>query len=251
MISYTGFAEVYDAFMDNVPYDEWADYLIGLLHENGVKEGTVCDLACGTGSITERLYQAGFYMIGLDNSIDMLNIALQKKEEKDILYLCQDMREIELMNKVSAFVCICDGFNYLLHPTDLLEVFRKVNTYLAEDGVFIFDMNTIYKFKEVLGETTIAENREDMSFIWDNYYDEEEKINEYALTIYVKNGEEESFLRFDEEHYQRGYEIEEIKALLEAAGLELTAIYDAFTREAPKKESERLYFVVKKGRKEE
>ena len=245
MAAYLGFAEVYDKFMDNVPYDEWTDYLTGLLKEYGVEGGLVAELGCGTGNVTGRLKAAGYDMIGIDNSPEMLQIAAEK--DSDILYLCQDMREFELYGTVAAFVCICDGMNYILEKADLVKVFKLVNNYLDTKGIFIFDMNTIYKYEHILGENVIAENRENMSFIWENYYDNEERINEYDLTVYLEDDEDEKgrFLRFDEIHYQKGYTIEDIKGALEEAGMEFVAVYDAFSKEAPKVNSERLYFIAR------
>ena len=185
MEAYTGFAEVYDTFMDNVPYDEWTDYLVSLLEEYGVKDGLLADLGCGTGAITERLAMAGYDMIGIDNAEEMLSIAREKMmdyEEEDprrqILYLLQDMREMELYGTVDAVVSICDSMNYITEEEDLLQVFRLVNNYLEKEGVFIFDLNTEYKYREILGTRNICENREDASFIWENYFYPEEKINE-------------------------------------------------------------------------
>ena len=108
-------------------------------------------------------------------------------------------------------------------------------------------MNTIYKYESILGDNVIAENRENMSFIWENYYDNEERINEYDLTVYLEDAEDEKgrFLRFDEIHYQKGYTIKEIKEALEEAGMEFIAVYDAFSKEAPKTDSERVYFIAK------
>ena len=139
MQAYTGFAAVYDTFMDNIPYEEWCEYLTGLLKEQGVTEGLLLDLGCGTGSLTELLTDAGYDMIGVDNSEEMLELALEKKEQsgKDILYLCQDMREFELYGTVAAVVSICDCMNYILEPEDLTEVFRLVNNYLDPGGVFM------------------------------------------------------------------------------------------------------------------
>ena len=156
------------------------------------------------------------------------------------------MREFELYGTVTAFVCICDGMNYILEKADLVKVFKLVNNYLDTNGIFIFDMNTIYKYENILGENVIAENRENMSFIWENYYDNEERINEYNLTVYLEDDEDEKgrFLRFDEIHYQKGYTVEEIKEALEEAGMEFVAVYDAFSKEAPKVNSERLYFIA-------
>lgn len=257
MAAYSGFAEVYDKFMDNVPYDEWTEYLTGLLRENGVNGGLVAELGCGTGNVTARLKSAGYDMIGIDISCDMLQMANEKQAEESekILYLCQDMREFELYGTVEAFVCICDGINYILEKDELVNTFKLVNNYLEAGGIFIFDLNTAYKYREVLGERIIAENRENMSFIWENYYDEDSRINEYGLTVYVEDAadEERRFVRFDEVHYQRAYCIEEIKDALEEAGMEFVAVYDAFTHDAPREDSERLYFIAgekyQKGKK--
>ena len=246
MDAYTSFASVYDMFMDNIPYGEWCAYLTSLLKEYGVEDGILLDLGCGTGSLTELLAQEGYDMIGVDFSEDMLQIAMEKREESGlpILYLLQDMREFELYGTVRAVVSICDSMNYLLEETDLLSLFYRVNEYLDPDGIFIFDLNTVYKYRELLGETTIAENREEGSFIWDNYFDEEEQINEYDLTFFIRE-EEGLYRRFEETHYQRAYELETIKHLLEQAGLEFVAAYDAFTREPVKEDSERIYVIAR------
>ena len=132
MEAYTDFAQVYDTFMDNAPYENWADFLAGRLREDGIRDGLVLDLGCGTGTVTRLLAEKGYDMIGVDNSEAMLNIALEKEAEKpqNILYLEQDMREFELYGTVRAVVCICDSLNYLLEEEDLLETFRLVNNYL-------------------------------------------------------------------------------------------------------------------------
>ena len=172
MEAYTSFAEVYDTFMDNVPYEEWAEYLAELLREYDIEDGLVLDLGCGTGSLTEILATKGYDMIGADGSAEMLEIAMEKKAQSghDILYLLQDMREFELYGTVRAVVSVCDCVNYITDEKELEQVFRLVNNYLDPEGIFIFDFNTEYKYKEILGEQTIAEDREDCSFIWDNYY---------------------------------------------------------------------------------
>ena len=174
MDAYTSFASVYDQFMDNIPYEEWGKYVRELLLEHGIKDGLVLDLGCGTGSMTEVLADYGYDMIGVDISEDMLEIAMEKRLEsgQDILYLLQDMREFELYGTVGAVVSICDSVNYLLEEEDLVDTFKLVNNYLDPGGLFIFDLNTEYKYRELLGDRTIAEDREDESFIWDNYYDE-------------------------------------------------------------------------------
>ena len=245
MEAYTSFAKVYDMFMDNIPYTEWAEYVAGLLKEYGVEDGLVLDLGCGTGSLTQILADKGYDMIGIDNSEDMLGIAMEKREEtgQDILYLLQDMREFELYGTVKAVISICDSMNYILESDDLKEVFRLVNNYLDPGGVFIFDLNTVFKYSKILGDSTIAENREESSFIWENYYYEDECINEYNLSLFIREGE--LYRKYEEMHYQRAYELEEIRRLIEEAGMEFITAYDAFTRNAPRTDSERIYVVAR------
>jgi SAM-dependent methyltransferase len=317
--AYTGFAFVYDLFMDNIPYDMWCDYLCGLLKKYGVSDGLVAELGCGTGAVTRRLLEKGYDMIGIDSSEDMLAIAREKQqrmaletEGKDsVLYLQQDMREFELYGTVGAFVSVCDSMNYLLKEEDMLRVFRLVNNYLDPGGVFVFDLKTEYYFEQ-LSEDTIAENRAEASFLWNNFYDRETGVNQYDLTVYVREElllekeekekeeqfleekekeelfleeerqkEEERFLegkgkqkvgqflqeledsreeeffqepavflRFDETHYQRAYSLEKMKELVQKSGMELLAVYDAFTQEPPHEKSERVYFVVREGHQE-
>ena len=247
MEAYNGFAKVYDLFMDNIPYEEWTEYLKGLLAEGGVRDGIVLDLGCGTGSVTELLAKAGFDMIGIDNSEEMLEIAMEKKTEADldILYLLQDMREFELYGTVKAVVSICDSMNYILEDEDLLEVFRLVHNYLDNDGIFVFDMNTMYKYQEILADNTFAEDREQSSFIWENFYDEEEQINQYDLSIFVQE-EDGRYCKYEETHLQRAYERRCVEELIKESGLELLHVYDAFTRELPAEDSQRIYFVCRR-----
>ena len=295
MGAYESFARVYDLFMDNVPYEEWGSYLTGLLLEYGICSGTVAELGCGTGKMTRLLAAAGYDMIGVDNSEEMLEIAREAEYEADawsaaeawdeadetdaleeyaelgepdepeesdepdepdepdelpnggILYLLEDMRELELYGSVRAVVSVCDSMNYILEEADLREVFSRVHEYLEEDGVFIFDLNTVYKYRDLLGETTIAENREEGSFIWENYFDEESAVNEYDLTLYIRE-DGESYRRFEEVHYQRAYDLKTIDRLLADAGMELTAAYDAFTKEPVRDDSERIYVVARPRR---
>ena len=248
MEAYTSFARVYDTFMDNVPYKEWADYLGKILKEYGIDDGLVLDLGCGTGSMTEMLASSGYDMIGVDMSEDMLGIAREHEESEGILYLLQDMREFELYGTVRAAVSVCDSVNYITEPEELKEVFRLVNNYLDPEGVFIFDFNTVYKYKEVMGDTVIAEDRGECSFIWDNYYYDEEKINEYDLTLFIREeGKEKNLYRkYQETHYQRGYTLDEMKELIQSSGLIFETAYDAFTHEEPKVDSERVYVVLRR-----
>lgn len=247
MEAYTSFAEVYDTFMDNVPYEEWAEYLAELLQEYDIEDGLVLDLGCGTGSLTEILATKGYDMIGADGSAEMLEIAMEKKAQSghDILYLLQDMREFELYGTVRAVVSVCDCVNYITDEKELEQVFRLVNNYLDPEGIFIFDFNTEYKYKEILGEQTIAEDREDCSFIWDNYYYEDESMNEYELTLFIKEQDSNLYRKYQEMHYQKAYTLDAMRELIEWSGLEFVTAYDAYTRKASTETSERICVVAR------
>ena len=274
--AYTDFASVYDTFMDDTPYQEWADFLAELIstygiskpHKNGEKalgaessekekleteKDLVVDLGCGTGTLTELLSQKGYDMIGVDMSAEMLNVALAKKEKSDspILYLCQDMRELDLYSTVGTVISVCDSVNYLLEDEEVLETFSLVNNYLYPGGIFLFDFNTVYKYEQIIGDTTIAENREKCSFIWENYYHEDGHINEYDLTVFAREEKSGLFRRFTETHFQRGYTVEEMKGFLEQAGLEPIRFLDADTHKEPTACSERIYGIAREKQKGE
>lgn len=286
--AYTGFAQVYDLFMDNVPYETWCDFLLQKMKQYGYEpnmqidvnaynldalgvdqedpdyadnicqeHNTVLDLGCGTGVLTRMLSEAGFDMIGVDLSEEMLDIAHEAEFDLDepsgIIYLCQDMCELELYGTVGAVISICDSVNYVLETDKITEVFKKVNNYLFPGGLFIFDFNTVHKYRDIIGNTTIAENREDASFIWDNFYHEEDAINEYELSIFVKDDAmvddmpegAEPYVRFQETHFQKGYTLSEMKACLKEAGLELVEALDGERFTEATDESERIFIIAK------
>ena len=258
MNAYTGFAKVYETFMDNIPYGEWAEYIKKLLTEYGIAPGSLlCELGCGTGIMTRHLAEAGYDMIGIDLSEEMLDIARYEHPEcdADILYLNQDMREFELYGTVAAVISLCDSMNYLTTEEDLLQTFRLVNNYLDPGGYFIFDMKTEYHYEMLMGNRTIVDNRENCSLIWENFYDKENQLNQYDITIYAKAEFEEEeedddempplFERMEESHVQRAYTIEKIKELLRRAGLEFVAVYGEGTKDVPKQDDGRIYFIAK------
>ena len=246
MEAYSDFASVYDLLMDNVPYDEWAEYLCSLFAEYQIKDGLLAELGCGTGCMTERMAAKGFDMIGIDLSEEMLEEAQEKKYESghDILYLQQDMRNFELYGTVRGIYSICDSVNYILEEQDLLQTFHWVNNYLDPKGIFLFDFNTEYKYREVLGKRTIAENRRECSFIWDNDYDEETGINTYDLVLFIER-EDGLYERSEETHYQKAYTLECMRELVERSGLEYLMAYDAFSRDAVREDSERICIVAR------
>lgn len=275
MEAYTDFAYVYDTFMDETPYEEWCSFIKEIIDQYGIsrpvrtmdplqsEKNLILDLGCGTGTLTELLAEAGYDMIGVDSSNDMLELAMEKREQSghEILYLQQDMRELELYSTVGTVISVCDSLNYILSEEELTEVFRLVNNYLFPGGIFLFDFNTVYKYAEVIGDTTIAENREDCSFIWENYFHPEEAINEYEVTVFVKDSfakggcsdrqepGKECYRKFSETHYQKGYTVEQMVKMVEKAGMKVELLLDADTHREVTPESERVYILAREVQK--
>lgn len=245
MEAYTAFAKVYDRFMDNVPYDKWGDFIHKIIQKFGISKpvrnsedaleserNLVLDLGCGTGILTEIMYQKGYDMIGVDISGEMLEIASGRENHDNILYICQDMCELDLYSTIGTVYCSCDSVNYLIEDEELEACFKGVENYLYPEGLFIFDFNTIHKYRDIIGETTIAQDEDECSFIWDNYFDAESNINEYDLTLFIKesesigDGSEGLYSKYRETHYQRGFKTEEICDFIKKSGLLLMAIID-------------------------
>lgn len=261
MAMYENFARVYDRFMDNIPYDEWAGRIHEILLDHGIKDGLVLDLGCGTGQMTRRLRSFGYDMIGVDGSADMLGIAMEKEQEDgrdlredgtaggSILYLVQDMRRFELYGTVRAVCSVCDCLDYLESEEDLLQVFRLVENYLDPYGLFVFDMNTVHYYREELGQNTFADVRDECSIIWENDYDPSLRENEYDLTIFSRTGNG-LYERFQETHFEKAFPFERVKALAEQAGLIFEGAFDGYSEEPLKEDTSRMVLVFSEsGRK--
>lgn len=250
-MAYEEFARIYDWALDELPYEGWVRYLKKVFQRFDADPKLVLDLGCGTGALTNLMAQNGYEMIGVDLSEDMLAIAKDKAKEQEleVVYLHQDMTELDLYGTVDAVISCGDALNYILDEEDLLEVFRKVNLFLGPGGLFVFDMNTAYKFKEILGNRTYAESREDSAYIWENYYYEDEQINEYEVTVFIEN-EDGAFRRTKEIHHERAYSVEHIWEMLEKAGLKGLGVYHDNSFEPVSRTTERVYFVAKEYTKQ-
>jgi len=249
--AYHAFAAVYDRLMEEIPYEKWCDYVTGLLQEHGIADGLLLELGCGTGTLTEMFAEKGYDMIGIDLSEDMLMEAMDKRAESghSILYLQQDMREFELYGTVAAVVSLCDSMNYLIEFEDFVTVLRLVNNYLDPQGIFVFDLKTDYYFSTKVGDRVFAESDEDVSYIWQNDYDTDERINQYLLTLFLQE-EDGRYSRYDELHEQRAYTLKEVQKAAALAGMEFVAAYDENGAPASKT-ANRMYIVLREcGKKD-
>ena len=245
MENYTGFAKVYDEMMDNIPYLDWEFYLLHLLFVNGVKpDGKITELGCGTGTMTELLADDGFHITGIDLSEDMLKIAEEKCPE--IVFHKMDMREFALKEKQDAIISIADSMNYLSNVDDLTKVMKCVKDALIPGGVFIFDLKTEFFFKEIVRERTFRGKGQGFTYVWKNHYDEEEKYHLYDVSI--KHRDEDGKWTIDNEvHKQQVFTGADIKTAAQAAGFKKAKVYGNMTFEKPRKDSERIYVVLRKA----
>ena len=239
MNAYHAFALVYDRMMEEIPYEEWCNFVTDQLKKFGIEDGLMLELGCGTGTLTEM-----FDMIGVDNSEEMLAEAVEKREQsgRSILYLNQDMREFELYGTVRAVISLCDTMNYLTEYDDLVNVCRLVNNYLDPNGIFLFDLKTDHYFKSI-GCQSFCDADEEVSFIWDNDYDEEKRINSYALTLFVQE-EDNRYERFDEYHEQRAFSIDEVRCAIEESGMIFLSAIDKNGAPATK-DTDRVYIIAR------
>ncbi len=243
---YNDFAQVYDKLQD-ADYEQFVDYYERIFKKFGKSPKLVLDLACGTGNITIPMAKRGYDMIGLDLSCEMLNIARDKAvaENLDILFLNQDMCEMELYGTVDAIVCALDGLNYITDPDDMKEVFRLAANYLNPGGIMVFDLNTEYKLREILGENTFVCEEENVYYIWRSEFCDKTKVCEFELNFFCRQSDG-SYERFDELQAERAYSKEEILQFANSAGLEVEGVYKPFEFMTNSDKDERIFFVISK-----
>ena len=245
MNQYFAISRVYDRLNADIDYAKWADGVeAAFLKIMGKKPELVLDLGCGTGRMTFELAHRGYDMTGIDLSIDMLMQARDRQRNEDILWLNQDMRSFELYGSVGAVVCCLDAVNYLLKLEDVEKCFATVCNYLDPGGVFLFDVNTPYKFKNIFADNAYILEDEDVYCGWQNYFDEKSGVCDFYLTVFEDDGE--GYVRYDETQKEKMYTREELTGALERAGLEVVGFFGGFDMSEAKEDCERWYIAAKK-----
>lgn len=253
MPAYDSIASVYDNINSEIDYSAWADFIEDCFKKHlSIKPELVLDLACGTGSMTLELASRGYDMIGADLSEDMLTEAMDKAYDKGIegiLFLRQDMRSFELYGTVGAITCCLDSVNYLTEDGDLEKCFKCAHNYLDPDGLFIFDVNTPYKFENVYGnQHYIFEDKnsygENVYCGWQNDYDSETKLCNFYLSVFTEE-EDGRFFRADEIQTERCYSKEELADSLRICGFEVIGFYADYAFSDPEMDCERWYIVAR------
>ena len=248
MASYGDFAYFYDNLTDNVDYEKRCSYIKSLLAENGVGEGILLDLACGTGTVSLMLSDMGYDVIGVDASEDMLSVAQEKKMESgaDVIFLCQRMEELDLFGTINACVSTLDSINHVTDEETVREIFRRVSLFMEDKGIFLFDVNTPYKHKCVLGDNTFVYDTDEVYCVWQNSTDES-LVTTVNLDIFEKDeDDEETYYRYSEEFTERAYDLDDIKKWLEDVKFEVIGIYEEMTKNSVKADTQRAVFVARK-----
>lgn len=247
-MGYETFSLYYDALTENVCYPERASYFDMLIQKHQQAAGKVLlDLACGTGSMSEEMAKRGYDVLGVDVSYGMLNQAMQKKIEHNlpIQYICQDIRELDLYGTVDVTICTLDSLNHLGSFADVETVFQQAAAVTEPGGLFVFDMNTPYKHREVLGNQVYLYDMEDVFCVWENAYE----AQDHQVTIqlhFFERQEDDSYLRSDETIIERAYPPEQVQTALEAAGFQVMGCYHADTEQPLQPDSQRMVFVARK-----
>ena len=245
MSSYKFFAGLYDTLTENVNYKVRSDYISGFFTADNINSGTIVDLACGTGSFGVQLAEKGYSIIGVDMSEEMLCQAQYKLENADCEYTLINSKMQNFKSDIQAdgVICMLDSINHLTVPDDVKKTFQNAFSYLKKGGLFIFDVNTVYKHQQILFDNTFVFDEEDYYLVWDN-----ERVNDREVRIlldfFLFNGT--SYDRYSEEFSEYAYSVEELTEMLNQSGFNSIKIYDELTHEAPKENSERIYFVCKK-----
>lgn len=247
---YNNFSYYYDDLTKNIDYKKRASYFNEIIKKfNGNTSGILLDLACGTGNISEEMAKLGYDVIGTDISEGMLNIALDKKFESglNIQYLKQDMRNLDMFGTIDNTLCVLDSLNHLPTLEDIKQVFSKVSLFAEPNGLFIFDMNTIYKHKEVLSNNVYIYETDKVFCAWENYYNQDGENNQVDITLnFFECGEKGLYQRYTEEFSEWAYDTQDILNVLKSVGLKLLAMYDDDTFNPVHEKSERIIFVTRK-----
>ncbi|MGE6751981.1 class I SAM-dependent DNA methyltransferase [Rossellomorea sp. NPDC071047] len=247
-MSYERFAYVYDYLMQDVQYDGWLEFVNKQAKAYSIQGESVLDIACGTGELSLRLVRDGYDVTGVDLSQDMLMVAQEKALEMNVRLnlFQQDMSKLDSLGEYDLITIFCDSLNYLEDEKDVKNTFKSIYAHLNHDGLFLFDVHSIYKMTQIFINQTFTLSDEHVSYIWDCFPGEAPNSVEHELTFFVKDEETNQYDRVEELHKQRTYPILTLNEWLEDAGFEVLNISADFTEEAPTDHSERIFFTCKK-----
>jgi SAM-dependent methyltransferase len=246
-MTYNRFAIVYDELMKEMPYDKWVQKVVDAAEKYQVPVRSILELACGTGELSVRLYESGFQVTGLDLSGDMLAVAHAKAAERgfSIPFIQQNMTDFFGFGQFDMAIIFCDSLNYLHTEEEVVKTFSCVYDHLKENGLFLFDVHSLYKINEIFLNGPFVLNEDNISYIWQCYEGEWPNSVEHDLSFFVRDDQSGLYERFDELHVQRTFSAREYEQMLAASGFEVLEVTADFTEQAPCEHSERIFFTAK------
>ena len=246
MSSYNEFANLYDELMNDFDYGKWFNYIEDIFKKYNINGSKILEMACGTGNLSIHLAEKGYKLTCFDLSEEMLAQAYEKLNRyKNVKLLNGNMVDFKINKKFDSIISICDSINYIIDIDDLKATFENVYNHLEDEGVFIFDINSFYKLSEIIGNNVFVEDREDIFYTWQNYYDVDSRICEFYLSFFIKE-DNDNYLRFNEEHKERAYTVDEILTTLKSVGFRSIDCFEASTFHEINLKTERINFVVRK-----
>lgn len=246
MPSYELFADFYDSLTDNVEYEKRANYIIEILQKKYNHDlGLTLDLACGTGTMTMLLKEKGVDIYGVDGSYDMLTVAQQKSMEKDldILFLCQKMQSLDLYGTIDTCICTLDSLNHIIDEKIFKKAIKRVSMFMNKGGYFLFDLNTLYKHREVLADNSFVFETDEVFLAWQNTLREND-IVDIDLDFFIK--ENGLYSRYSESFSERAYSLDFVEKTLNKYDFNLEGVFGDLTTEPPENDEERIILIARK-----
>lgn len=245
MDAYTEFAYIYDRLMEDIDYNKWLNFIKDILQANNMRPKDVLEMGCGTGNFTRLLCQEGYNVIAFDSSEDMLSVAYNKLNPyRNVQLIKQDMLDFKINKEFHMIVSVCDSINYISEYSQLIKVFNNVYSHLMPGGAFIFDINSFYKLKNIIGNNVFIEDNEEVFYVWENEYDEIDNTCQFYISFFVKDSDKGLYRRFNELHVEKAYTSSEIETALRKSGFSIISVYDEYSRKIPNPKSERLTFLA-------
>lgn len=247
-MTYNRFAYVYDQLMIDTPYDQWVEKVVRQAEKYQVQAKTILDVACGTGELSVWLAEAEFQVTGVDLSEDMLAVADAKAVERGlhVQFFQANMTEMEGFGSFDLITIFCDSLNYLQTEAEFVQTFQRVYDLLEPNGLFIFDVHSLFKINQIFKNQTFAINDEEVSYIWQCFEGEWPNSVEHDLSFFVQDEQSKKYDRFDELHFQRTFSNSQYEQWLIEAGFELLEVTADFTEDQPQEDSERIFFTARK-----
>lgn len=249
MSDYRDFARFYDRFTNNVDYPARARYFDAIIQKYNPDAEILLDLACGTGSLSFELEKFGYDIVAVDNSYEMLSVAAEKRGELEsgVLFLCQEMSELDLFGTIDACVCALDSINHILDENELFDVFKKVSLFSNKNAVFVFDVNTIYKHQNILGDNCFIYEQNNTLCAWRNSLGDDGVTVDISLDFFDKESDDELYARYSTDFSERAYDMDMLKALLNESGFTFKAVFDEDSFLPLRSDSQRAIIVAQKN----